>query len=72
MKGYGEYTDWTIMWGCTLEKMYQNEVDYNKLKEECTNLENELEEIRKGKNNENKMERYKGKRILWNLSEHHE
>jgi len=47
-------------------------VDYNKLKEECTNLENELEEIRKGKNNENKMERYKGKRILWNLSEHHE
>jgi len=26
----------------------------------------------KEKNKENKMERYKGERILWNLPEHHE
>jgi uncharacterized protein YutE (UPF0331/DUF86 family) len=47
-------------------------VDYNKLKEECNALEKEMKEIRKGKNKENKIERYKGERILWNLSDHHE
>jgi hypothetical protein len=46
-------------------------VDYNKLKE-CNNLEKEMEEIRKGKNEGNKMERYKGERIVWNLPDHHE
>jgi hypothetical protein len=37
--------------------MYWNEADYNKFKEECINFENEIEEIRKGKNKDNKMER---------------
>ena len=54
------------------KKMYYNEVDYNKFKEECNNLEKEMEEIRKGKNKENKMERYKRERILWNISDYHE
>jgi hypothetical protein len=52
--------------------MYYNEVDYNKFKEECNNLEKEMEEIRKGKNKENKMERYKRESILWNISDYHE
>jgi hypothetical protein len=51
--------------------MYCNEVDYNKFEEECNNLEKEMEEIRKGKNKENRMERYKRERTLWNLSDHH-
>jgi hypothetical protein len=51
--------------------MYYNEVVYNKL-EESNNFEKEMEEIRKGKNKENKIKRYKRKRILWNLSDHHE